>query len=189
VNDVLSEVRHGLDLVNSHLQLSRLEQRGSFPVTVKLDVARFLTEELQPYRRVARSQGVAIQLNVPEAGCAAYVDADKLRIAINPLLENALRFSPEGSAITITVVQEPGRIGVRISDAGPGMTSAGRDAASGTRQATAGRATARARSTGLGLSIARRAAELHGGTLLIESGGGQGLAVTVMFQEYAQDRG
>lgn len=131
-------------------------------------------------RRLADSRRVRVELReVVEAPVVG--DADLLGRLLLNLLDNAIRHSPAGAAVTIGLSRRDGRCEIAVVDAGPGIPAAERDriferyvrlAPSDGAGAEAGpdAAPARASGAGLGLAISRRIAEAHGGTLeLVES--------------------
>jgi two-component system sensor histidine kinase GlrK len=92
-------------------------------------------------------------------------DADKMRIVVDNLLSNAIRFSPNGGTITMTVREDGGDLVMDVTDEGPGIAAAdqphifepfyqGRTQGSGP-----------VKGTGLGLSIVRECVMEHGGTI------------------------
>ncbi|MEZ4265109.1 MAG: CHASE2 domain-containing protein [Myxococcota bacterium] len=155
-----------------------------------LDVARIdagaLSVALQPLElgeavsdAVAEAQGFAAEHKVPlllePAGVDLPVNGDRDRIAqvLANLVSNALKFSPEGVAVTVSLEHRQHVARVSVRDRGPGIPVEAR-ARIFERFAQAHTATQRTRGTGLGLGIARSIVELHGGSIGFETAVGQG---------------
>lgn len=123
-------------------------------------------------RPLAEGRGVRVELS--ESVEAPLVgDADLLGRAVLNLLDNAIKHAPEGGTIEVRVGEEPGAYTVSVVDGGPGIPA---EAAERVFERFFRLDTARARQegtftsgAGLGLSIARRIAEVHGGTLTLAS--------------------
>jgi signal transduction histidine kinase len=102
-------------------------------------------------------------------------DPDALRRAVGNLLSNAVRLSPQGSAVTVTTGREGGWLWLAVSDEGPGIADDDR-----TRvfdrfwRGANGRGSSRDRRTGLGLAIVRQIVESHGGQATVFSALGSG---------------
>jgi signal transduction histidine kinase len=115
---------------------------------------------------------------VDEQPACVLADADRLAQVLDNLLDNALRYSPEGSSITLTVFPVGGRWACSIRDQGPGIpprhlpfiferfyrVDASRNRSTG--------------GTGLGLAIARSLMLAQGGTINVESDEGRGTVFT-----------
>ncbi|MET0623184.1 MAG: HAMP domain-containing sensor histidine kinase, partial [Pyrinomonadaceae bacterium] len=113
--------------------------------------------------RLAPQQQVTIETSVPDESCEVVADAEAIYAALQSLVENALKFSPAGGTVRITLSREQTGCRVSVIDQGPGVPELQRAeifeecvsiARAGVRE-----------STGLGLAIARTAIENHGGTL------------------------
>jgi signal transduction histidine kinase len=100
-------------------------------------------------------------------------------IAVGNLVDNAIRYSPPDTAVTVVVARQGGHALLTVRDAGPGIPPGQRDEA---LRRFARLETGDAEGSGLGLSIVARIAELHGGALaLADSPGGRGLEATLRF--------
>jgi signal transduction histidine kinase len=111
----------------------------------------------------------------------ANLDIELFERAIANLLDNALKFCAPGAAITLAAEALDGQVRVSVADTGPGIPAADLphlfDRFYQSRQSVAP-ATGEG-GKGLGLAIVKRIAELHGGTLAVESTVGQGTCVTL----------
>ena len=115
----------------------------------------------------ARGLEVALQRLPPDAEMVAEVDAELLGTALSNLLSNAIRYSPQGGAIVVTLAREGDNLAIEVADEGPGVPEAERSRifepffrgqvqpADPTGQGLAG--------TGIGLSIVAETVAAHGG--------------------------
>ena len=181
-HNVLTSARHLLDLINDILDFSRLDAS----VTPRLadeviDLPPLLAECLNVVRLRAEDGGLHL-VSEWEAGLPV-VRADHLRvkqIVIN-LLSNAIKFTPHGGRVTLRAARDPagGGIVLEVADTGIGMRPEDIPTALAPfGQIDAGVAR-RFEGTGLGLPVAARLTELHGGRLDIVSAPGRGTTVTV----------
>jgi signal transduction histidine kinase/HAMP domain-containing protein len=158
------------NLAVSMLDLSRVEA-GSIelePEYVELDTAaRSVLDEFQTQ---AQAKALTLQTEGGE-GLTAWCDEQRLAQVLRALVDNAVKFSPSGRSVRVTVVDEGARAALTVVDEGPGISKLelphvferfhrGRDE----RANSAG--------AGLGLSIARELTELMGGTMSVASGDG-----------------
>lgn len=142
--------------------------RGRSVRNEKVDVSAELRELLALHRR-AVPRNVEVKERLAEGLPRLRADADRLRAVVLNLVRNALLAMPEGGVLTVTTrVDEARRIVVEVGDTGVGI--APRDL----RRIFEPLFTTRARGTGLGLTIARRIAEEHGGSLEVDSVLGRG---------------
>lgn len=183
VEIILRETRREFDLFNAHVDLNSIERRVTNLQPVSYDVVELLREEVDAYAREAHRKGLTIEQRLPEQGYMASVDPTRLRIALNPLLDNAVKFSPKDGTIRVQLQRESEGLAIGISDDGPGMTPEDVHLVLGWRSNSESMPSARARSSGLGLRIARRIAELHRGNLRIDSDGQQGTTVWLWLPE------
>lgn len=116
----------------------------------------------------AEAKSVAVCLEAPSESLPAVVDRDQLLSLLTNLLFNAIEAAPTGGQVVVAASGPTGEIRVDVSDTGPGIDAA-----------VAGKlftpfATTKATGTGLGLSVARKIACEHGGTLTVADQPGSG---------------
>lgn len=162
-------------LVDQLLELSRLES-GDLPLHKEPMALRPLVDQVMSEVEVARGAGVGVHNEVRSD--LAHLDADQERVhqVLFNLLDNAVRFTPEGGEVTVTASRENGRCTVSVLDTGPGV-----DAEHLPRLFERFYRVDPARSragggTGIGLAIAKSVVEAHGGRIWAESSPGQGSA-------------
>lgn len=109
-----------------------------------------------------------------EGACVVSGDVVRLERALNNLLGNAVKFSPEGGAITVRLSREGDRAVVEVADQGPGIPAESQERVFEMFHREL--ATAHVPGVGLGLYITRQIAEAHGGTVTVRSEPGQGAA-------------
>lgn len=143
------------------------EGDGKLPVDV-VDVAALARDALAMSREQAASKGVAIREQLPASAFGRANAMVLVHSVLGNLLSNAIKFSPPGGEIRVEVVQAPAQVGVRVSDAGPGMpaetiAALERSAMVASRLGTSGE-----RGAGFGLGLARDFTVAMGGALRIE---------------------
>ncbi|MEZ5100880.1 MAG: ATP-binding protein [Thermoleophilia bacterium] len=153
-------------LVNGLLALARADALQ--PVAAVVDVSAAIEERVDVWSVVAEERGIDLAGQAP-AGLAARATPASLEQALDNLIENALVYTPEGSAVTVTATLAGEIAEVRVIDSGPGLTD--------TQKARAfdrfWRAGAGGDGSGLGLAIVRRLVEADGGTVeLLDAPGG-----------------
>ncbi len=107
-------------------------------------------------------------------------DGERLREAVDNLVGNGVKYSPAGGRIEVSVVEEEQEAVCRVRDYGPGLSEEDIARVFGRFQRLSAKPTAGEGSTGLGLSIVKRIAELHDGRVTVESPGpGQGATFAI----------
>jgi len=169
-------------LVNDLLNVSRLEQGSLLLRTEDVDLAallRTLTAEFQP--RAARYRQDLL-LEPPDAAANAHVqgDAVRLREVFANLVDNAIKYTPEGGGIRLAWSASPEQVAVEVSDNGVGIPA---DKVAGLFQKfnrIQNPLSGREFGTGLGLYFARSVVELHHGRIEVASLPGQGTTFRVI---------
>jgi len=171
------ETGHLVQMVSELMDLSRIESGGTIRLVDLVDMGQIATESTERLRLFAERQGVALRVEV--VGAVPPVRGDEARLAqvfIN-LVHNAVKFSPDGGDVSVTIRMEDGRVVSSVADHGVGIPPAAQ-ARIFERFYKVDRARVRGETggTGLGLAIARHIIEQHGGTIWVESVEGTGSA-------------
>ncbi len=161
-------------LVTNLLDLSRL-QAGVFsvaarPVAVEDVVGRVL--ELT-------APGADIELDVPDTLPEALADAGLLERVIANLVENALRYAPQGQPVRVAASTHGQEVEIRVIDRGPGIPADDREGVFAPFQRRDDKATSLSAGVGLGLAIARGFVEAMHGSIAMDDAPGGGLIVAV----------
>ncbi len=156
--------------------IQQLGQAWSYELkeTVATDPAALIEQATSVLGRAAADAGVTWKVIVEPDLAAALVDTRRIQQVFINLLNNALRYSPEGSSVTISAAREgfAGRVGERrmlrfsVKDDGPGISAA--DATQIFRKFNRG-SSPRGDGAGLGLNIAQSIVQAHGGTIWVDA--------------------
>ncbi len=126
---------------------------------------------------VAQDKNIVITRQITEHPTYVDIDRDKLTQVLDNIISNAMKYSPEGGNITVTLLHQGHNVRVSISDEGMGIP---RESQSKIFDRFYRVDKARARSvggTGLGLAIAKEMVHAHGGEIWVESEDGQGTTI------------
>lgn len=172
-----ASVERASRLVGQLLTLARLDPQDNIGTCgQRIDLAQLLQEEFPHWTAMAR--GRTLQLQAETAWCEA--EPDCLRILLQSLVDNALRYTEAPGAIVVRCGVQEGRSFLEVADEGPGIPQHMREQVFERFFRLAGASTP---GSGLGLSIVRRIADLHHATIHIEAGlGGKGVALRLMFR-------
>jgi two-component system sensor histidine kinase KdpD len=109
-----------------------------------------------------------VRLSSESPSVCVQADEDLLQLAIRQLLDNALRYSPESEPVLVTIRSDDSHLSIQVRDFGPGVNEAdGPHIFEKYYQGAAGKQMAGG--TGLGLAVAKRVVEAHGGSIALES--------------------
>jgi len=176
LSQVLSSARHLRDLVEDVVSLAMLDDVEVNLELQVIDLVPMLEEVVRETSAAIGRRPVVVSLVAP-ATLPVVVDPKRLRQAVTNIVGNASKFTAQGS-VRVRAEATKSRIIVRVTDTGPGIAEAAqrmlfRDFSQ------AGDERLQRGGTGLGLVIAKRIVELHGGRVRLESRVGAGTTVTL----------
>ena len=178
--------QHLLDLINDVLDMSKIEAARYELSLERTDAREPVQAALRLMRLQADDVGVHLRGVLPSHAVEADIDRRAVKQIVLNLVSNALKFTPAGGQVTVSLQALAGALELSVADTGMGISETDLDRL-GKPFEQAGDAGQRAQGTGLGLSLVRALAELHGGEMSIESRLGQGTAVTVRMPVLATD--
>jgi signal transduction histidine kinase len=107
-------------------------------------------------------------------------DSNRISQAIDNLISNAVKYSPSGSSIFLTLEEETQAAKFSVRDEGPGISIEEQSILFGEFQRVSTQPTGGEKSTGLGLSITKKIVEAHGGTITVQSQVALGSTFTIL---------
>jgi signal transduction histidine kinase/CheY-like chemotaxis protein len=174
---VAAASRQLLGLINDLLDLSRVESGRMEIHPEPCDVAAFLEETLALFRTQTQNGRVSLVLEISSPVSRLLADRVRVQQVLHNLLSNAFKFTPEGGLITVTAKQVGLQLEVAVRDTGVGIPLEDQQRIFEAYE-QAGPKEGQQKGVGLGLAIARRLVELHGGRIWVESAPGQGSTFT-----------
>jgi two-component system OmpR family sensor kinase len=166
-----SGIERARRVVQQLLDFARLESGGAPQAARRrLDLAALARDAVGSH--AARSDRVGVDLGADAPDPVVVLASEtELRSVLENLIDNALRYAPRASAVTVAVRQADGRARLTVSDAGPGIPAAERGRVFERFHRVPGDRTP---GTGLGLAIVKAIVEAHGGCVTLADAGGAG---------------
>jgi GAF domain-containing protein len=177
-DDILSSGRHLLSLINEILDLSKVEagrmelELAPFDLPLAIDNARTFVRER------ATKHGINLDVRVDERLGEFVGDERKIKQILLNLLSNAVKFTSEGGRIGINARQADGSVEISVSDTGIGIAPEDQAKIFEEFRQVGGDYAHKKEGTGLGLTLAKKFVELHGGKIWVTSEVGKGSTFT-----------
>ncbi|MBA3396062.1 MAG: PAS domain S-box protein [Deltaproteobacteria bacterium] len=203
IGDIFSSGTHLLSLINDILDLSKVEA-GKMQLDLEsVQVASLFVNSLSIIREKAAARKIRLRIEDGDAGGSIFADARKVKQIVYNLLSNAVRFSEEGGEVTLLAARVPrAKVGelsgfgagrtlplpdnsfeeflqISITDQGIGISPEGLEQLFRPFSQIDSGLSRKFEGTGLGLAMIKLLAELHGGTVAVESVVGEGSRFTV----------
>ena len=169
---------HLLDLINDVLDMSKIEAHRYELNKEFMDVREPVSAALRILRVQADDAGVKLRATLPSQPLEVEADRRAIKQVVINLVSNALKFTPRDGSVIVGLTNRGRDLELTVADTGVGIAPGDLDRI-GKPYEQAGDAGRRGLGTGLGLSLVRSFAELHGGQMVMESRLGEGTAVTV----------
>ena len=164
--------------VNDWLTLSRLEQGKGIEEEKEVDVAEIVKAVVERARQDPWAEKITIQSVVASSPGTFRADPSSLDELVGNLVDNAVRYTPEGGTVTVEVDAIEDGAAVTVRDTGPGISP--EDLEHIFEPFYRGNAQKNIPGTGLGLPIVKRIAERHGGKVEVQTALGEGAAFRVL---------
>jgi signal transduction histidine kinase len=167
-------------LVESLLDFSRMEG-GKKPYDLRLlDAGWMVSQVVTDFQREVEPRGVAVTLDVEQSSLAINADAQSMTYAIWNLLDNAVKYSPDGGAVAVSIRRRGADVAISVCDRGIGIPP--RERKEIFRRFVRGAQATRLgiKGTGLGLAMVSHIVQAHGGAIELESHEGAGSTFTLV---------
>ena len=174
LTDIGAAGRHLLALINDILDLSKVEAGRMELVPVSFSVREALEAGLTMVRGRALRHGIALTLEVDPTIDCIRADERKFKQVVFNLLTNATKFTPPSGRVDVTARRIDGELRVAVQDTGIGIAPEDQTRIFEDFEQAGRTALLSQEGTGLGLALARRLVELHGGRIWVESRIGEG---------------
>ena len=158
---VADESRRLSGLIDDLLALSRLERDDAKPEMTTFDVNEMLRRAVIRRMNDLEAKKIDVSCEFETDSCMVRADSDRIEQVVINLLDNAIKFTPEGGSISLESAVKDGTAEITVRDSGSGVAPEDRDKIFD-RFFTADRAHTAGKGTGLGLSICKRIMEMHG---------------------------
>jgi GAF domain-containing protein len=177
LKDIHASGQHLLSLINDILDLSKIEAGRMELELAEFHLPQAIENALVLVRERALRRGITLEQSIDPRLGEIQGDERKVKQVLLNLLSNAIKFTPEGGRVGLRAEPVDERVEVAVSDTGVGIAPEDQEAVfEEFRQV--GAAEKRAEGTGLGLALARKFIELHGGRIWVESQVGVGSTFT-----------
>jgi signal transduction histidine kinase len=178
VKDIQDSGRHLLSLINDILDLSKIEAGR-----MELELADFalrpaVENAITLLKERAHQHGIKLQLDIDPALSRVRADERKFKQIMLNLLSNAVKFTHEGGSISVCAKANGTMMELAVSDTGPGIAPEDQAAVFEEFKQVGPASAGKAEGTGLGLPLAKKIVELHGGEIRLESAPGRGSTFT-----------
>ena len=177
--DIHTAGSHLLGIVNDLLDLARIEAGKVVLRPEPVSIREVVAVALSAIRPQAEATGVRLAADHDRLDAEVMADERSLRQVLINLLSNAVKFTPVAGSVAVATRVEDGRVLFEVSDTGIGIPSDAQDRVLRPFEQVESHLSRIHDGAGLGLPIAKRLAELQGGTLSLVSVPGQGTTVTV----------
>lgn len=134
-----------------------------------LSLAHFLDTAVAGHRLVANQKGLQVVYHRPQDSAMAHIDRQRMQQVVNNLINNAMKFSPDGGTITVQLEVQAGIATVSVADQGIGVPKEKQDRIFDRFYQVDGSSRRRFGGTGIGLAIVKRIVNAHQGRVWVES--------------------
>lgn len=176
LNTALNNLNRLEHFINDMLDLAKMEAGKLEYRFAPGDLGGLIKEVLETFRFTALQQGVTLHHDIPAELSRTQMDAPRVRQVLENLVGNALKFTPSGGSVTVSVWEYCGWLKISVADTGTGISEEfmpalferfSQDGSSRSRSE-------RGKGTGLGLWIVKNLVQGHGGNVWAHSQAGKG---------------
>ncbi|MBI4138176.1 MAG: HAMP domain-containing histidine kinase [Candidatus Wildermuthbacteria bacterium] len=167
-------------LINDLLDVSRIEEGRYLYEPAFKDIVAVVNSMADKYKEEAERRGVALLVQEVSGGVPlVYIDEEKIRLAIQNLLENALRYTPRGGRVTIELSHDTKEVRVAVRDTGMGIPESQQRRVFQKFFRATNAKSLDSEGSGLGLYLVKNIIQAHGGSVEFQTQEGKGSVFTL----------
>jgi signal transduction histidine kinase len=178
LKDIYASGQHLLSLINDILDLSKIEAGRMELAPAPFHLPTALENAVTLVKERAGRHGIVLQVDVDPRLGEVVGDERKIKQVLLNLLSNAVKFTPEGGRISLKASRTDGAVEIAVTDTGIGIAPEDQAAIFEEFRQVGTDETRKQEGTGLGLTLAKKFIELHGGRIWVESELGRGSTFT-----------
>jgi two-component system sensor histidine kinase/response regulator len=175
-----------ISLIGDWLNLSRIEAGGIVGPETHVDLETVMTEIVETLSPLAHERDITLKVDAPHSLRPILGNRDTLKMLFTNLVDNAIKYNHDGGRVLIGLAEEDGSIVVTVEDTGVGIPEDRLPLIF--EQFYRVKGNGRTEGSGLGLSIAGKIAELHSGSIAVDSEVGKGTVFTVCLPACGQEQ-
>ena len=166
-DQAIAGLDQSLTTITALLRITEIEHSLRREGFSEVQLAPLIREAGDLYDPIAENKGVALRVEAPD-GATVHGDRDLLFEAVANLVDNAVKFTPEGGRVELALLHQEGETVIRVTDTGPGIPEIDREAV--TQRFYRSDKSRNIKGLGLGLSMVAAIIKLHGFDLRISAG-------------------
>jgi signal transduction histidine kinase len=174
VDGVLRSAMHLRSLIEAMVNLRYLETGEMDLVSARFDLRTEVQKACEDHNNLAETGGIELMADLPDDEVPIWADREKVRVMLDNLISNAIRFTPAGGRVQVTARSQGNEVELAVADTGVGMSPEELERIFDRFYQVEDHMTRRHGGMGLGLSIIKGLVELHGGRVWAESVQGRG---------------
>jgi GAF domain-containing protein/anti-sigma regulatory factor (Ser/Thr protein kinase) len=178
LKDIYASGQHLLSLINDILDLSKIEAGRMELAPAPFNLPGAVDNAVTLVKERAARHGITLQLDVDPRLGELVGDERKIKQVLLNLLSNAVKFTPEGGRISLKAGPRDGMVEIAVADTGIGIAPKDQAAVFEEFRQVGTDEQRKQEGTGLGLTLAKKFVELHGGRIWVESAPGRGSTFT-----------
>ena len=172
----LRSTKSAASMLNDLHHLSKIEAAGEEVVIEPLSIGDLIMDSVMAVKLQSDEKEIQVSVHAPPCTPLVQGNLELLERLVRNLLDNAIRYTPQGGRIDISLNNVPDKVRVTILDNGPGIPNSELERVT-SRFVRGAKVNSKIQGSGIGLSVATEVARLHGGQLRILSREGEGTVV------------
>lgn len=175
-------------IIETMLNLRHLETGQMMLAPVSFDLRAEVQEACDAYEIIAEANELVLEIDLPDEEVTVQADEEKVRVVLDNLISNAVRFTPAGGRVQVALCSRGNEVEISVADTGVGIPPQELERIFDRFYQVEDHMTREHGGMGLGLSIVRGLVELHGGRVRVESVPDQGSRFVVVLPARASGK-